>query len=162
MRPMAFVVATLLLTGACGEDKATQSGYERREVTVTKGAIAVSAGQYQYFSFALPTGREVKYLFAQGTFTVTEGVAGTDSFGQPIHEREIRAFVLDETAFLNWANGAQFLGAYASGRVASDTFRVPVDPPGNFHIVFDNTYSFAAKTVDVNVVATFDEGGAGP
>ena len=65
-------------------------------------------------------------------------------------------------AHLREKNGAQFLGAYGSGRVASATFRVPVDPPGNFHIVFDNTYSFAAKTVDVNVVATFDEGGAGP
>ena len=162
MRPMVCIVVTLLLAGACGEDKPTQSGYERREVPLAKGAIAVKAGQYQYFSFAVPTGKEIKNLFAQGTFTVTEGVAGTDGFGQPIYEREIRAFVLGEAAFLNWANGAQFLGAYASGRVASDTFRVPVDPPGNFHIVFDNTYSFTYKTVDVNVVAVYDEGGAGP
>jgi hypothetical protein len=85
----------------------------------------------------LNTMANVKLL---GSFEVTNGTT-----------RDIDFYILDKYDFINWKNGYNFTSVYRSARVSADGFDLSIVSSGEYHIVFDNSFTEAPKDVDVEV-----------
>jgi hypothetical protein len=111
---------------------------------IGKGALAVAAMHYAYYSLAVPPGaRNVK---VQGRFTAAGG-AGNDIF----------VFLLNEDGFTNWKNRHQVPAYYSSGKVTvGDVNAALPNDAGNYYLVFDNRFSMlTAKAVEFTGTMTY-------
>ena len=95
--------------------------------------------------YKVPPGQFVDIPF---TLSCTASVQGSFSAEAALGDNII-VYVMDDTQFSNYQNGATHTSYYYSGKVGSGTFNVTLSP-SSYHIVLDNTYSsFSTKTVSL-------------
>jgi hypothetical protein len=113
-------------------------------IDIGKGALAVAAMHYSYYSLAVPAG--ARNVRVQGRFTATGG-AGNDIF----------VFLLNEDGFTNWKNRHQVPAYYSSGKVTvGDVNAVLPNDAGTYYLVFDNRFSMlTAKAVEFTGTMTY-------
>jgi hypothetical protein len=113
-------------------------------MNIGKGALAVAAMHYAYYSLAAPAG--ARNVRVQGRFTATGG-AGNDIF----------VFLLNEDEFTNWKNRHQVPAYYSSGKVTvGDVNAVLPNDAGTYYLVFDNRFSMlTAKAVEFTGTMTY-------
>jgi Zn-dependent protease with chaperone function len=71
---------------------------------------------------------------------------------------DIRLLVLDDMNFQNYWNGHQARALYDSGVLTTTQFEVPLTASGIYHLILDNTFSFAAnKAVVLNFALAHTE-----
>ncbi len=107
--------------------------------TVVDGVIMIEAGKYVNDQISVPSQASVS-----GNFTASGG-AGND----------IRVLILDETSYINWANGHNVSTYYDSGQITTGKIDLRL-PEGKYYLVYSNMFSIAsAKNVKTKVDITY-------
>lgn len=114
--------------------------------TITKSicepaAFTVAARQAKNCTFTVAEGHTAKL---EGHFAATGGPRNT-----------IEAWVLDDDAYVNWANHHQVRALYNSQKVTVGTIKLYLQP-GKYHVVFDNLFSIMTpKAIEANMALEY-------
>jgi len=107
--------------------------------TVVDGVITVEAGRYVNYQFSVPSQASVS-----GNFTASGGTGN-----------DIRVLILDETSYINWANGHNVSTYYDSGQITTGKIAARI-PEGKYYLVYSNIFSIASsKNVKTKVDITY-------
>jgi hypothetical protein len=136
----------LLLVLACGSSplgKLTDALGARKLVDATDNVVnaTISVEAMDRAAYRVEVGESQKDPHIVGSFRASGG-AGND----------IKVFIMTETDYVNWANGHQGSTFYSSGQLTTSSFDVGPLAPGNYRVVFDNSFStFSRKNVTTRV-----------
>lgn len=110
-----------------------------RSIQLGARAFTLSAGQYSYVHFTVAPGWS--QVFVNGNFQA-QGGSGND----------VVALILDKDQLINWQNSPSTPTCYNSGQVTIGTIHAGPLPPGDYNLVFSNTFPlFANKAITANV-----------
>lgn len=126
--------------GRSGGSGSTREKQER-SATVVNGVITVKAGGYHDYPVRVNDGMDGARL--SGRFSASGG-SGND----------IVVLVLDQDAFVNWANGHGTSALYSSGQTTTGSVSARLSEPGTYHVVFSNRFSTITSkdvTAEVNL-----------
>jgi len=143
-RPVGL--CTLLLVLACGTDplgKLTDAVGARKLVDATDNVVnaTISVGAMDHAAYRVAVGESQKDPHIVGSFRASGGMGN-----------DIKVFIMTETDYVNWANGHQGSTFYSSGQLTTSSFDVGPLSPGNYRVVFDNSFStFSRKNVSTRV-----------
>lgn len=132
----------LLLVLACGSDplgKLTDAVGARKLVDATDNIInaTISVGAMDHEAYRIAVGESQKDPHIVGSFRASGGTGN-----------DIKVFIMTETDYVNWANGHGGSSYYSSGQLTTSSFDVGPLAPGNYRVVFDNSFStFSRKNV---------------
>lgn len=71
---------------------------------------------------------------------------------------DIKAFIMDDLAYINWVNGHQVSVLYSSGKITIANINVPITSSDRYHLVFSNDFSiFSSKDVSTRVDLEWSE-----
>ena len=137
---LTFCLALLL----CG---IAVSAYQVESKTIIDGTFQVE--NYDYESYEISTGSTVVNARLVGYFDTIGGGAN-----------DIRVYIMDEYAFVNWKNGHAIETIFDSGQVTTGYMNVPI-AQGKFYVVFDNTFSSETKNSTANISLKYDQAVSG-
>lgn len=113
---------------------------------LVNGTITVGAGKHYDIPFSVDTSimKDVKVV---GSFRASGG-SGND----------IVALVMNDTAYVNWANGHQVNVTYTSGKMTTDNINEAITASGKYHLVFNNSFSsVSSKNVSTAIDLKWSE-----
>ena len=119
------------------------SAFQVASKTIIDGTFQVE--NYDYESYEVSTDSSVVNARLVGYFDTTGGVAN-----------DIRVYIMDEYAFVNWKNGHTIQTIFDSGQVTTSYLNVPI-AQGEFYVVFDNTFSSETKNSTANISLKYDQ-----
>ncbi len=107
--------------------------------TVVDSIITVEPGKYVNYQFSVPSQATVS-----GNFTASGGTGN-----------DIRVLILDETSYVNWANGHSVSTYYDSGQITTGRITATI-PEGKYYLIYSNTFSaVSTKIVKTKVDITY-------
>jgi len=114
--------------------------------SITNGALAVNAGAFSWYTFAVPP--NATDVVVNGRFTATGG-SGND----------IIVYVMDEDAFVNLKNGHASQTFYNSGKITQATINAVLpNAPATYYLVLDNRFSLLTpKAVQITATLQYME-----
>ena len=123
----------------------------RRSLSQTSPAPVPKLGitqQLCYGRYPVPAGRYLAFPFR---VTATATVRGTfEASGGA--QNDIEVVIGPRSEVLNWLNGHRGAITYQSERLTSGTLEVAITDPGDYRLVFSNTFSVVSgKTLGVSV-----------
>ena len=112
-----------------------------KSLSLINGVLTLPPGSYYAipFSIDLDTMEDVRI---EGMFQASGG-----------SRNDIKAYIFDHTAFLNWVNGHPVTPIYSSGQVTIADLNVDITKPGDYHLVLENRFSILSSK---NVFAQID------
>ncbi|HEY2971453.1 MAG TPA: zinc-ribbon domain-containing protein [Pyrinomonadaceae bacterium] len=113
-------------------------------IPLTNGAVAVKAGSYAWYPFAVPAG--ATGVTVSGHFTAAGGT-----------RNDIQVYILDEDGFVNFKNEHTARTFYNSGKVTQAAISAVLpNTPASYYLLFDNRFSpDAPKAVQVSATLSY-------
>ncbi|MEQ4489153.1 MAG: hypothetical protein AAC990_02120 [Dehalococcoides mccartyi] len=106
--------------------------------------VDISAGDYYYLKFTISSNMQGTQV--EGSFYASGG-SGND----------IRMLILNNTDYINWANGHVVTPCYDSGKLTTHSFMLNLTA-GTYYLVLDNTFSFiSSKQVKIDAGMEWQE-----
>jgi len=106
---------------------------------LVNGIIAVDPGGWYRVRFSVTS--SMRGAAVVGSFTASGG-SGND----------IETYIFDDMAYTSWINGHSVYALYNSGRITVAEINTPITTPGQYYLVFSNTFStFSSKKVTTTV-----------
>jgi hypothetical protein len=139
-------LCALLLVMACGSDplgKLTDAVGARKLVDATDNIVnaTISVEAMNHAAYRVEIGESQKDPHIVGSFRASGGMGN-----------DIKVFIMTETDYVNWANGHGGSTYYSSGQLTTSSFDVGPLAPGNYRVIFDNSFStFSRKNVTTRV-----------
>jgi hypothetical protein len=136
----------LLLVLACGSNplgKLSDVFGVHKLVDATDNVVnaTISVDAMNHAAYRVTIGESQKDPHIVGSFRASGGMGN-----------DIKVLVMTETDYVNWANGHQGSTYYNSGQLTTSSFDVGPLPPGDYRVVFDNSFSaFSRKNVTARV-----------
>ena len=119
------------------------SAFQVASKTIINQTFQVEDSNYEFYDFSVdPTMVNTRVI---GDFNTIGGDAD-----------DIKVYVMDEYAFVNWKNGHTVQSLFDSGRATTGYINVPVEH-GKFYTVFDNTFSSDKKNSTANISLRYEQ-----
>ncbi len=113
---------------------------------LVNATITVRNGGHYDVPFSVDTSK-MRDIKVSGTFRAYGG------FGN-----DIIALIMDDMAYINWANGHKVSIMYSSGQLTTANINVPITSSGKYHLVFDNNFSIlSSKDVSTKIELLWSE-----
>jgi hypothetical protein len=125
---LSALVSTLFIS--CSD----QNDVQTYTINIVNATITVSAGTHDAYQVNISSSMSNPRI--TGSFTASGG-SGND----------IIVYVMDNTNYVNWANGHQANCYYNSGQVTTGSFNVNLTTAGTYYVVYDNSFSTISKKV---------------
>jgi len=157
---LLFLVATLW---AATSDNPYAQGIQdlvgwKHDQTVLQTPFSVSAHNFRYYKFSLPSGSVNVAIVGQFSATSDDNKnRGERKDEDNDAASNIEVYVLSEPAFIVWQNGYAAGSVYESGRVSQGTIQAELPTgAGIYYLVFSNKFApRASKNVNATVLLRY-------
>ena len=99
---------------------------------IVNSLVTVDANSWEARQFNVSAGAQG--ISVTGYFTVSGG-------------SDVNVYVMDNTDYVNWANGQSASAYYASGKVTAGTINADLPGSGTYYLVYDNTFSTISQKI---------------